>query len=136
MIDDIYTGLRTALAADSSIISALGGTAIYAQHAPPNQARPYIILQHMAGGDTNEDQGQPIDVRVMVKCVSDTGAQAGTIATLIRNRLHGYDTSLNLGTAFEAYRVQHTVPISFTETLDRVNFYHQGGTYRIRGNRI
>lgn len=127
------SAIFSALAANSSLISELGGTALYERRVPTGTAYPYVVFMG-AGRDTNES---PRDVRyldVTVKGISTSYAQAKRLAAHIRTALHGADDTLNMGTVWQVYRSQHTTDIDYTETVETKQIYHVGGVYRIRIN--
>lgn len=135
MIADIYAGIGSALKADSTIISELGGTRIYAEMAAENAPMPYIVMQFMGGGDENVYAQQAADVVISVQCVGTVSPAVIRVASRIRTVLHENHGSVNLGTAWSAYRVQHRSAVSFTELVERVKYYYSGGTYRVRATK-
>lgn len=135
MIDDIYEGIRTRLVTDAALVVELGGSAVYAGNVPQNAVLPYVVMQWTSGGDTNMSAWATIDGVLNVRCLAETGAQAGTVAALIRDRLHEAAASIDLGTAWEAYRCQHRRAFAYVEHIDRSPYFHAGGQYRIRATR-
>lgn len=134
MIDDVFTALRTKLAAASGVTALLpSATAIYRLEAGGTAARPYIVMSWNGGGDVNDTQYDQLDVRVSVKAVADTASGAGSLADAMRTALHGQE--LTWGGGWKHLQCQHVAPIVFTEPVDRVTYVHMGGVYRVRASK-
>ena len=56
-------GIYSKLSANSTLTTLLGGTAIYYQQAPDNQALPFVVYSLQAGGPDNIN---PSDLRNQV----------------------------------------------------------------------
>lgn len=135
MIGEIYNGIGSAIQADSTIITELGGTKIFSEVASQTATKPYIVMQIMAGGDENIYAQAGLDVVVSVLCVASTGGKASTVASRLRAVLHE-NTAINLGTAWSAHRCQHRTATTYTEVIDRVPIFYAGGTYRLRARKL
>jgi hypothetical protein len=131
MLDIIEAAMLAKLKGTSAITSLLSGaTAVFNTQSPANSARPYVIFQYMAGGDTNDTPRRALDVRYMVKGVANGGASASAIAAAIEAALH--DQLLTLASPWACYRMQHITPFTSIENIDQTQIYHVGGIYRIR----
>lgn len=132
MLLPLRKGIKGQLAASSALITALGGTAIYRLQAPPGAALPYVIFSLNAGGDANVSPRDESDTLWLVKAVDDDATTAGSIADLIRTTLHDADLTLDGG--WTAYRCQHTQIVEYVENIERRQYFHSGGLYRIRAH--
>lgn len=131
-LSTLNDGLYDHLAADSSLTTALGGTAIYLDMIPLNAALPALVLGLQSGGPPNDIPLDSLDVTYLVKCVSTNSRQAETIADLVYARLH--EASVSLDAPWSAYRCQQVQIVSYGEQEDREQFYHRGGLYRLRAS--
>ena len=124
-------GLLDKLAANSTLIATLGGTAIYYQHAPDGEPYPYVVLSHQAGGPDNIN---PSDLRSMsyyVRGYSTSRALAGSIDALCSASLHKQALTVSGYTNFWTVRETDVAPPpEITPAGGRV--YAAGGFYRIR----
>lgn len=124
------TALYSKLAGGTALISALGGTAIYANQAPDNTSLPYVVYSHMAGGPQNII---PVDLRSdlwYARAYASTNALANRLDGHISDLLHKGSLSVSGWTTFWMVREES---ISLIETLpDGEKIYTAGGTYRIR----
>lgn len=132
MYQELNDGLYDELAGDADILLELGGTAIYKGIAPNGTSTPYIIYNIQAGGSDNDTPIDSVDVVLLVKAVSTDSREAETIADLVRARLH--EAELTLDAPWTNYRTQHTSIVDFVEQVDREQFYHVGGLYRVRNS--
>ncbi len=128
------SAIFTRLAANSSIISELGGTVIFERFVPTGQTKPYVIFFESSGGDVNETPRDTRNLVVTVKAVSGSNLQAKRLAAYIRTSLHGAEESMSAGSGWEIYRSQLTVNIEYPVLIDTKQEYHAGGVYRIRLN--
>jgi len=129
-----YKGLRARLAGDNSLITLLGGTAIYAQQAPANSALPYVVMALGGGGDTNLTRPAMYDYRVLIKCVAKAPLTAGSAAALIYARLHQAQANMSLDAPYTCYDLSRLTVFEFVENVERDQFWHAGGIYRLRAN--
>lgn len=134
MIEAIESAIWNHLNGDAVLTAALSSAdAIYADLGPNNAVLPYVIFQHMSGGDENVTQLDSFDVRYMVKVISTSGAEAASIAGLLRDRLHNSEAVMAV-TGWGLMRVEHQTIISFTEFEENVKYWHRGGVYRIQAS--
>lgn len=129
MIFSIAKGVGDKLSATAAI-TAITSTRIYFGQAPLEAALPHIVFSLNAGGSTNRSPRDEFDVTLTVKCVAATGAKAAQVADLIRGALHNAD--LTLESPWNAYRCQHDAVFQYVENIERAQYHHAGGTYRVR----
>lgn len=123
-------GIYTALAANSTLITALGGTAIYENIAPQGTNLPYVIFGWAGGGDENLTPSEMVNELWDVKAVASTLATAKTIAALIHSTLHGATLTVSGWTNF---LTRGEGAIRFAEMDGSGNqVRHLGKTYRVR----
>lgn len=122
------------LAANSSLITELGGTAIYERHVPSGANKPYCVFFESAGRDLNETPRDERFIDVTVKGVSNSYAQAKRIASYVRASLHGADEALDPGAGWQCYRSEHTTDVEYIEKIDNKQEFNVGGIYRFRFN--
>lgn len=125
----IQAGLRARLFADVTVLAAVSGR-IFFMLAPANTAMPYILFSHAAGGDIYETPKNEIDEDWDVKVIADDALEALTILNAIKTALNG--ASLTLTGGWASIACQHTVPFLYPETVDQRQYWHGGGSYRIR----
>lgn len=144
MIAAVSTGIRGALVttstAEGSAVRALvtSGTAasrVYLNQAPASAALPYIVMTYVAGGSTNETPVDGLDVRYQVEAISDDAAEAADLETKIRAALHNQTDDISLGGGWKIVDIQHEEPFFFVENVDKRQYIHAGGTYRVRANK-
>lgn len=124
----VEKAIRTALLANGSI-TALTSTRITASIALPGAALPFIVYQHMSGGDDNETPLQSADYLYLVKAVG-LDATAVTLAGHIRTTLHR--KTLTMDPPFITYNCRQETPVRYPETIERITYWHMGAVYRIR----
>lgn len=131
MLNPINKALSNKLTASSALVSQLsGGSAVYFQQAPLDAALPYVVIILAGGGPENDSPLQSGDVMYYVKGVAETARVAGNIAESIRSALH--EQSLSMDSPWTAYRCQLQEVLMFAENVERRQFWHAGGSYRIR----
>lgn len=124
-------GIYSKLSANSTLITLLGGgTAIYYQQAPDNQALPFVVFSLQAGGPDNIN---PSDLRNQVYFVrgyAATPALAGSIDAQCSASLHGATVTVSGYTNFWTVReTEFAMPINEPNGT-RSNM--AGAYYRIR----
>ena len=129
-LQHLNDGLYDHLAADSSLTTALGGTAIYHDMIPLNASLPAVTLGLQNGGPENDIPLDTENVVYLVKCISTDSREAETIADLIQTRLHEADVTLDA--PWSSVRCECEQFVSFGEQDAREQFYHRGGLYRVQ----
>ncbi len=135
MIQTVEKAIRARLAA-ASALTDLVGARIYSIQAPAAAALPLIVIQLTGGGSPNDSPRDTLDLIVTVRATatdadgSSGAAGAKVAADLIRVALH--NASLTLDAPWTAYDIQHETAFAYVENIDRRQYYHAGGTYRIR----
>lgn len=125
----IYNKLNGTSAVTNLLASA---SAIYYEFAPVDSAMPYIVFNLAGGGSDNDTPTDSADMMFYIKGVSKVAATSLSIATAIYNALHEQEASITIDNPWTVYRVTHNEPISMTETEEKGQYYHRGGSYRIR----
>lgn len=126
------SAIYTRLAANSALITELGGTAIYERFVPASVSLPYVLFMENSGGNDNDAPRESRDLRITVKGVSSSYSQAKRIAAQIYSSLHEAEASMSAGSGWDIYRCQHTVDFEFTDKVETTQEYHVGGLYRMR----
>ncbi len=134
MINPLKKAVRGALAGAGGVTSLLSSAgAIYWREAAQGATMPYIIYDLAGGGDTNDTPRDMLDVRVTVRAVSQSSTTAGSIAGAVRDALHRQ--ALTFDDGWKHIACQHSVVIDYEERVEGQQFYHAGGTYRIRASK-
>lgn len=76
------------LSANSTLTTLLGGTAIYYQQAPDNQALPFVVFSLQAGGPENINPSDLRNQLYFVRGYAATPALAGSIDAQCSTSLH------------------------------------------------
>lgn len=92
------------LAANSTLTTLLGGTAIYYQQAPDNQALPFVVFSLQAGGAENINPSDLRNQLYFVRGYAATPALAGSIDAQCHASLHGATLSVSGYTNFWTVR--------------------------------
>ncbi|MBN1964052.1 MAG: DUF3168 domain-containing protein [Anaerolineae bacterium] len=130
MLLAVAKGVYGELAAGTAI-TALVSTRIYNSQAPQTaETLPYVVFSLASGGDTNDTPREELDVIVDVKAVAATALEAQQAADAIRATLH--DADLTLDGDWAAVRCQHHAAFFYAENVERRQYWHAGGSYRIR----
>lgn len=111
-------------------ITALSGARAYWLQAPKDAALPHIVFTLAAGGDTNETPREELDVLMDIKGVAASAQAAEQLADAIHAAFHEADLSLADG--WRTLRCQHVAAIAYVENAENRQYWHAGGTYRIR----
>jgi len=129
VVTKLEMGLYNKLVAQSSLITALGGTVVYnGQSAQPAPTR-YCVFQWQGGGDSNESPTRMRELFYTVRGVATTRAAAGSIDAAIDDALHGGTLTVSGWTNIWCHR---QTDINFIETdPGGVNYHHIGAIYRI-----
>jgi hypothetical protein len=134
MIDILNKGIFDALAASSAVTSLLaaGSASLYFGQAPKGAAKSYVVYTLAAGGDDHLTPQESGDVMYYIHGIDKSPTKAGQIAAAIRATLHEKETAFNLTSPWKMYRSQADAIIAYTETIDSVEFWHMGNSYRFR----
>ena len=128
-ISALETGLYSKLTGQASLITALGGTVIYAGLAPQPAPSKYCVYQWQGGGDANESPTRMRNILYTVRGIATTAAAARSIDSAIDDALHKATLTVSGWTNIQT---QRETDINFIEQdAGGVNRYHAGGIYRI-----
>lgn len=105
VLDVTMQALVTALTAHAGL-STMTLTGIYQDVAPKGTGTPFLLLQNMAGGETNVTRRRDAQLRIKVACVAATRATAETGAGHIDDALHNTADLTGLGTGWSCYKCQ------------------------------
>lgn len=129
----LYPALYNQLTAGTTVTALLAGTtAIYDGMAPPNAAKPYVVLYDRGGGQQNITSSNLVTKLVEVTAFAGgaTGrAVAGTIDAAISALLHQQTLTVTGWTNYWMSREQDTVTDINEPTTDPV--FGRGAYYRI-----
>ena len=124
------TALYNALSGGTALITELGGTLIYQDHAPDGQARPYVIFNHQGGGPDLLNSHDMRNNLWYVRGYADTRAKAVAIDKQVDALLDKQTLSVSGYTNFWTVREED---MSTAEVQpDKTRIYSNGGFYRIR----
>lgn len=118
------------LSGSASLLTALGGTAIYKNQAPDNKPLPYVIWNWQSAVDQNMTPSRMWNTIVNVRCFAATPSQAGTIDAIVDGLFTGTAFSVSGWTNFWTAR-----ELYFDNTIIEPNSQKTevvGGLYRIR----
>lgn len=129
-----FTALNTALfnqlAGGAALVSALGGTAIYFQHAPDDAPLPFVVWSYAAGGDENMTPNRTKNLIVLVRTFAATRAQGGTLDALVDARLHMQELTVS---GWKNFWMARETEVSLVENLPNTDkTYVTGAQYRCR----
>ncbi len=126
----LETGIYSALSGNAALTTALGGSYIYNQVAPQNQALPFVTFQHSGGGQENLNPSDLQNHVYLVKALSDNLSTAGDLDDKIRTALHGATLTVSGYTNFYTAR-ETEIRLAETTRAGKI-VYHAGAYYRIR----
>ena len=127
----VKAALFNALKTDSTITTALGGTAIYADLAPQETNPPYVLISKQASTPRYTFADQYEDQVYLVKCVAEGSSMrfAGSVAERIDTVLT--DGALTVTGRSQMY-LRREADVEFPEVTDGKRFNHSGATYRVQ----
>lgn len=131
----IMTVINTAIY--SKLTTYVAGTAFYATRvydtlAPQSISAgtaPYVVFQHVAGGDENINASRIVDCEYRVECIGATLADARTGAGHIEDALHNAALTF---TGWSQIGVEQGQMFSRLDTVDTRQYHRRGAFYRIR----
>lgn len=124
------SAIYSKLAGDTTLVTALGGSAIYVEQAPDNASLPYVVFSHQAGGPENLT---PRDMRShlwFVRVYAGTRAAANLYDGYISDLLHRGNLTVAGWTTFWLVREEDFSLIENPRNGSPI--YMAGATYRIR----
>lgn len=131
MLNAVNKALANKLMNSTALVSQLsGGSAVYIQQAPTDAVLPYVVIIRSGGGEVNDSPLANGDMMYYVKGIAETALAAGNIADSIRNALH--EQAIPIDSPWTVYRCQLNEALFFAENVERRQFWHAGGSYRIR----
>ena len=132
-MSDYFGAMGTAiygqLAAGTALISALGGTAIYADQAPDGAALPYVVFSHQGDGPDTSSGSTLREGVWFARAYAATKAAAASLDGLIDARLH--TQSLNVSGWTNIWLVRELDHALVENPPNGEKIYMCGGTYRI-----
>lgn len=128
------TALYSKLAGGTALITALGGTAIYADLAPDDTSLPYVVFSHQGGGPENIE---PRDLRSdlwWIRAYASTRGAANLLDGHVSDLLHKGSLTVSGWTCFWLVReMDIALSQSLVENLPSgEKVYTAGGMYRVR----
>ena len=109
--------------------TALWGQRVYYGQAPGTVSPPYVVFQHVSGGDANMMPSRVIDELFQVVFWTNDAQQARTGGDYIETALRNVTLSV---TGYNFMDCSQRGFISDVETADGVQYWSEGGEYRIR----
>lgn len=135
-MDVLVKAIRDALLVNPGVTN-LVGSRIYNKQAPETAAYPFIVIIANGGGETNDSDNDYIDADYTVKAIAtngegiiNAGGLAGQVSDAIRKALHKQTFSMDA--PWTLVRCQRDSIVDYIENVDRKQFYHSGGLFRIR----
>lgn len=129
MIEVANTAIRDKLIANATIATACS-TRVYFGFAPLGAVMPYAIFAVQAGGMDNDTALESVDLRYLVKVVSEDGESALDLQEAIKSALH--EATLTGADGWTVTRCQLTEAVFYQENDDKRTYWHAGGQYRVR----
>ena len=131
----IEAGIYAKLAADSTLIGYLGGTAIYNGMAPQSAAAPYVIFSATSEVDNYTLAASATqDFLYTVKAVTKSpgGSPSRKLASQIDERVKATlnDASLTVS-GKTLLSIRRATGFKYDEAVDGVIYHHVGADYRI-----
>jgi len=109
--------------------TALWGTRVFDTLAPQAAALPYVVFQHVAGGDLNISPSRLVEVEYRVECIGTVLSDARTGSDHIETALR--DVTLTVS-GFNAIACTQQDLFNRVDTVDGKTYYRKGAFYRIR----
>ena len=105
----------------------------YADMAPPGVVRPYVVFFLMAGADARATQQDASALRIGVKCIANTMAEAADGAEHIAQLLNDAERrdGLAIGSGWVLIHCTRGLTIHLVELIDGQTVYHMGNQYRL-----
>lgn len=128
----VSAALYSTLAGGTALTALLAGTtSVYDSLVPHGASFGVVVFSLQGGGDANETPRRRKELLYTVKGISATSMKAaGAIDAQIDALLHEKTLAV---TGWENYSVMREVDIAYAETTpEGRNYWHVGGTYRIR----
>lgn len=123
--------IYNALAGNSALTTALGGTAIFQWMAPQNTDPPYVVYNKQAGTPQHTFGGVAYEndlYTVRAVTAGPSASQAGTIARLIDAALA--DKALTI-TGYAHLFLRRVSDVDYPEVVAGQRHQHQGAMYRV-----
>ena len=127
----LNTGLYNKMSAGTALTTSLGGTFLYYNQAPDNQATPFVVWSYTGGiGYENMTPSESVNELVYVRVYADNPALAGTIDGQISALLHKQNLTVAGYTNFWMAR-ERTVALSEIDEANKTT-WNSGAFYRVR----
>lgn len=126
----MFTGIVTALRAQAGIGA---GFPIFQNAADPKSstAFPYIVMNIVSGGLTNDSPHDVIDAEILVSVIDDTSTEAKTKAALIETALKNKTLAFPDGWVSWS-TIRQTDFVSRMINVNNAQYHQYGQFYRIR----
>lgn len=122
---EVSDGIRARL-----IAAGFAGGSIWYGLAPENQAYPYFIINHIAGGDENYTSVDTRQELWQVKVVHSNPATAKTNQNNLKAALHRQETNLTVS-GYGVMWCRAELPFFYSEDVGNQTIWHAGHRYRI-----
>lgn len=124
------TALYAKLSGGTALVAALGGSAIYADQAPPGATPPYVIFSHQGGGVDPTYAVEMRDNVWFVRTWANDKASAALLDGLCEDLLHRQILAVSGWSNFWVWRESD---MALVENMPNGSQrYMAGGMYRIR----
>lgn len=111
--------------------TALWGTRVYYKQAPQSGTVPYVVFDHVSGGDENLAPSRIVDELYQAVCYANDAQSARSGGEYIETALR--DVTLTV-TGFNFMGCSQNGFISTVNTVEGKQYWSEGGEYRIRVN--
>jgi len=132
---EIETGLRNQLLTHPTIVN-LVDQQVFNQQAPENATHPFIIFDLNAGGSINTSANRYFDAKYLVKAVTSSGefGNAAETAALLSEAIYAalHEQNFGMDAIWQLVRCQHLTIVKYVENVERRQYWHNGGIYRVR----
>lgn len=133
-MSDFFGAMGTAildkLAGGTALVSALGGTAIYADQAPDKAPPPYVVFSHQAGAAESDTATDARDDYWFVRAYAAKRAEANLLDGYLSDLLHRQSLTV---TGWTVYWLVRETQLSMIENLPNgERRFMAGAVYRIR----
>ena len=129
-----YRAIRTRLTANTN--NELWNERAYPDLAPASAARPFAVFFWSGGGEANRRRAQDAELRITVKVIADSLAEAFTGANRLSSLLNDADlgsvSPLDGGASWDILSVTQERAVHLVEMVDGQAIYHAGAVFRIK----
>lgn len=126
--------IRQTLYTESAELNNLVGDRTFMEDADEDEEYPFVVIQHITGGDDNDAQSRACDMLYKVVGHTNNKDTARQLSDAIHDGLHRRMPDVTgINTEALPYTwIEEIEPVTDREVKQAVTFYQFGGLYRIR----